>query len=362
MTAALDHDPPIDAVGLADRTIAGAVERSASDIHIEPSADAYEVRYRIDGVLQTVAHHPIEVGRAVVSRLMVMAELLTYRRDVPQEGRMTTAVPGSDRAIDLRLSIMPTTQGLRAAVRLPTETHQPQRLDDLRLPEHVVAGLLDFCRTDTGLLLLTGPAGSGKTTTIYALIEHIVAHQPGLSVVTLEDPVERDLPGVTQIEVTPFGELTYARALRSMLRQDPQVLMIGEVRDAETASLVLQAALSGHRMISTLHAGSPATAITRLLDMGLEPYQVTSALFGVVAQRLVRGADGDGAYRGRLPIAEFAAMTEPVRRTVLDRGDANTLQRALHKQPDYVTLDEAAGRAITAGLTDQAEISRVLGT
>ncbi len=143
------------------------------------------------------------------------------------------------------------------------------------------------------MLLLTGPAGSGKTTTIYALLEHLVAHSPGLSIMSLEDPVERDIPGVTQIEVSPFGQLTYERVLRSLLRQDPQVLVLGEIRDAITAGLAAQAALSGHRLISTMHAGSPGGAIVRLLEMGLEPYQIASGLFGVVAIRLVRAATGN---------------------------------------------------------------------
>ncbi len=200
---------------------------------------------------------------------------------------------------------MPTALGLRAAVRLPAELLQPRALEQLNLPARVLEGLKRFARSDAGMLLLTGPAGSGKTTTIYALLSYIAAVQPGLAIIALEDPVERTLEGVTQIEVAPHGQLTYERALKSILRQDPQVLMLGEIRDAPTASLALQAALAGHRLISTMHAGSVGGAIARLYEMGCAGYQITSALYGVVAQRLLRrwsaeppGYDGRSARRG----------------------------------------------------------------
>src|SRR5262249_2299050 len=255
------------------------------------------------------------------------------RLDIPQEGRLTTTVPSSSRELDLRLAIMPTTHGLRAAVRLPAELVQPRTLEDLHLPPRVVDGLNKFSAAESGMLILTGPAGSGKTTTIYALLQHIAKSSPGLSIVALEDPVERDLPGVTQIEVAPFGQLTYERALRSILRQDPQVLMLGEIRDAATATLALQAALSGHRLISTFHAATAAGAIARLIEMGAEPYQITSALFGVVSQRLLRKSDktAPGGYRGRVPVAELALMDDTTRAAVLRRDDATTLNALIAK-------------------------------
>ena len=211
------------------------------------------------------------------------------------------------------------------------------------------------------MLILTGPAGSGKTTTIYALLQHIAATSAGLSIVALEDPVERDLPGVTQIEVAPFGELTYERTLRSILRQDPQVLMLGEIRDGATASLAVQAALSGHRLVSTLHAASPAGAMARLLEMGVEPYQLTSAIFGAVSQRLLRKKAPDGAYRGRIPVAEFVTMDDALRRAILDRSDAATLEKIYAQQSAYRPMRAAAGDCIRGGLTDEAEVRRVLG-
>jgi type II secretory ATPase GspE/PulE/Tfp pilus assembly ATPase PilB-like protein len=222
--------------------------------------------------------------------------------------------------------------------------------------------LKQFAAGDAGMLLLTGPAGSGKTTTIYALLQYIARASAGLSIIALEDPVERDLPRVTQIQVTPFGELTYARALRSILRQDPQVLMLGEIRDAATAGLAIQAALSGHRLISTLHAGSCGGAIARLLEMGMEPYQVTSALFGVVAQRLLRRRNAQGGgYRGRAPVAEMGRVDAAVREAILGRADAGQIGRVLQQQVGYRSLEACAHELAEQGITDETEVRRVLG-
>jgi type II secretory ATPase GspE/PulE/Tfp pilus assembly ATPase PilB-like protein len=211
------------------------------------------------------------------------------------------------------------------------------------------------------MLILTGTAGSGKTTTIYALLRHISRVSPGLSIIALEDPVERDVPGVTQIEVSPFGQLTYDKALRSILRQDPQVLMLGEVRDAATASLAVQAALSGHRLITALHAATPAGALARLLEMGIEPYQLTSSIHAIVAQRLLRRrlADGRG-YHGRAPIAEFVAMDPTLKKTLLQRGDSDSLARAYQGQPGYQSLRDVGQLLVKQGVTDAAELGRVV--
>ena len=354
-------DPTLDARVLVDQLLDDAVRRRASDIHLEPTADGLEVRFRIDGMLETVATHDLLVGRSLVTRLMVMAHLLTYRLDVPQEGRASVVVASSAKALDLRLSVMPTTHGLRAAVRMPAELMQPHRLGELNLPAAVLAGLERFAASDSGMLILTGPAGSGKTTTIYALLQHIAEKSPGMSIVALEDPVERDIPGVTQIEVTPFGELTYERTLRSILRQDPQVLMLGEIRDGDTASVAVQAALSGHRLVSTLHAATPAGAIARLLEMGVEPYQLSSALYGVVAQRLLRRRDPEGGYAGRIPAAEFVEMDDSLRRGVLSRADAAQLQQAYASQAHFRPMRDAAGDLVREGITDADEVRRVFG-
>ena len=347
---------PTDARLRVDELLAQAAGARASDIHLEPLEQGYEVRLRVDGMLAPIQALDEATGRAMVSRLMVMAQLLTYRLDVPQEGRIPASVGGAD----LRVAVIPTANGLRAAVRLPVQSGSPQDLESLGLPPGALAGLLRFAAQDTGMLIVTGPAGSGKTTTIYALLRHMAARFPGQSIITLEDPVERKLAGVTQIEVRPHGELTYERALRSILRQDPQVLMLGEIRDAAVAGLALQAAMTGHRLICTLHAGSIASALGRLLDMGLEPHRMTSAVHGVLSQRLLRKA-ASGAYQGRFPIGEYAPLSPALRQAILDRRDVQDLQETLQSQPGHVTLRRCARDGVDQGLTDEAEVLRVLG-
>lgn len=373
------NDIPKQVSDLIDR----AINARASDIHLEPTAAGGEVRFRVDGLLRTEQILPTETTAAMVARLMVLANLLTYRRDVPQEGSAKVKVAGvagelvrrSDAAgfaessgeharrlhdVDLRISIMPTTHGLRAAVRLPADLSQSQSLDSLGLDPATLELIHSFIRTDGGVLAIVGPAGSGKTTTAYAILEAIAAHSPGLSIVSLEDPVERDLPAVTQIQVRPFGELSYAIALRSMLRQDPQVMMLGEVRDPETAGIALQAGLSGHRLVCTLHAADAAQAVSRLLEMGLEPYQISGSLFGVISQRLLRRKAADG-YRGRVPTSEAVKLDDTLRRQITTRATADELRQQYQSREGFVTLRHSADRATILGLTDALEISRVLG-
>jgi general secretion pathway protein E len=348
---------------LVDQLLADALAQRASDVHIEPALDACEIRFRIDGLLDTVRRVDATIGRAVVARLMVMARLLTYRQDIPQEGRVSMNVADGAQPVELRLAIMPTIHGLRAAVRMPAEYLHDDVLEKLGLPDRVLRGLLDFAATDAGMLILTGPAGAGKTTTIYALLRQISQTQSGISIITLEDPVERNLPGVTQIEVSPFGQLTYEKALRSILRQDPQVLMLGEIRDAATASLAVQAALSGHRLITTLHAATPGGAVARLLEMGIEPYQLTSSIHGVVSQRLARKKIFDkNVYSGRIPIAEMIIMDAALKKAVMERLDADGLKRVYQKQPGYQSLAESGRQLVSGAVTDEAELHRVLGS
>lgn len=358
MFRSMTIDPPVEGPLLTSQLLTAVVRQGASDLHLDPTADGYSVRLRIDGLLQPPSPLSISIGRAVVARLMAMAGLLTYRLDQPQEGRFQFV--DGDRQLDCRLAIIPARNGVRAAVRLPTQGDAQLTLDGLQLSDTATAGLKQFAAADSGMLVLCGPAGAGKTTTIYALLQHLVSHHSQVSVIALEDPVERDLPGVTQIEVSDSGSMTYERALRSVLRQDPQVIMLGEIRDAAAASLALQAALSGHRLICTLHASSCGGAIGRLLEMQIEPYQITSCLWGVLSQRLVRRKAGD-AYRGRVPLAEFVRMSPPLRSAILSRADVDALEAAAAGNPGYCSLRDAGRNLIQSGVTDEAELQRVLG-
>jgi len=342
-----------DVRSFVDEVLSVAMRERASDIHVEPGQEGYEIRLRIDGVLETTQRVPVETGRAVVTRLMVMANLLTYRLDVPQEGRISLS------NAEARLAVMPTIHGMRAAIRMPADHVQPAVLQDLGLPADVLDGLVNFAASECGMLILTGPAGSGKTTTIYALLRHIASTNPGLSIIALEDPVERNVPGVTQIEVSPFGQLTYEKALRSILRQDPQVLMLGEVRDAATASLAVQAALSGHRLITALHAATPAGAIARLMEMNIEPYQLTSSIHSIVSQRLIRRVgNSPGEYSGRVPVAEYVYMDPDLRSAVLGKCDAERLAGAYQGQSTWRAMRDVAQSLVTQRITDESEFRR----
>jgi type II secretory ATPase GspE/PulE/Tfp pilus assembly ATPase PilB-like protein len=330
-----------------DQWLVRAIEKRASDLHLEPVESGYEIRFRVDGRLHTESTLTQEVGRALVLQAMVRAELLTFRLNVPQEGRIVIQGLTQHAGMEARIAVIPTIRGVRGVFRLPAEATQPKGLENVGLPDNVKEGINNFVHSDSGMLLLVGPAGSGKTTTCYAVLERICQAQPGLSVVSLEDPVERRLPGVTQIEVTPFGELTYERALRSILRQDPQVLAIGEIRDAATAMLAVQAGLSGHRLVCTLHAGGPGQALSRLVEMGVAPYQTAGAVAGILSIRLVRRKGPSGS--GRIPVASFAKMNNEIAKAVLDGLSASQMDALFAKDPNYRDLAQEAKRLIDAG-------------
>jgi general secretion pathway protein E len=343
-----------------DSLIARAMTSRASDFHMEPIVSGYQIRLRVDGLLYTLDTISSELGEAMVNCMMVMGKLVIYRRDIPQEGRLTINVEAT-RKLELRLAVMPTVHGLRAVVRMPADLYQPQQLSDLLLPPSAVAFLEGFAHTDNGLLAVTGPAGSGKTTVIYTLMEHMARTQPGLSIVALEDPIERTLKGVTQIEIKTNGALDYHKALRSMMRQDPQVLFVGEIRDAETASITIQAALTGHRLLCTMHAGTPLAAFTRLLEMGIARYQITSSVYGLLNQRLVRRTV-QGKYSGRIPIAQFVRMNDAIKQAMVDDASTTTkLEGAIQNSPGFFSLKDYAAQLVKHGMTDQAEVQRVLG-
>jgi type II secretory ATPase GspE/PulE/Tfp pilus assembly ATPase PilB-like protein len=423
----LDAASPLYASKTVEMLLAAAQAAGASDVHLQPTAAGLAIRWRLDGVLQPVGEIARGSASDVVSRLKVLAELPTYRSDVPQEGRIRQEgerarageAAKQNGSVEMRVSTFPTLHGERAVVRLFAGGATYSFVNELGLPAEVEEVLTRALVETSGAILLTGPAGSGKTTTAYACLRQIgrqSSHSRNL--VTLEDPIEVALPGVSQSQVQPAAGFTLATGLRSLMRQDPEVVLVGEVRDRETAETVFQAALTGHLVISTFHAGSAAGAISRLLDMGIEPYLLTSGLRSVVHQRLVRrlcecatemvkGADrfepyGETntltqarsqsergrslgsddwlglrvstakkavgcdrcrhtGYSGRLVLAELLPpLAGVLRRAVLDRRDTAELARVA-VATGMTTVFRRACAAVEAGQTDPAEVRRVLG-
>lgn len=396
---------------LVDEILAEGVRRSASDVHFEPTPRAVEVRFRLDGVLQHVATLPRELAPNLVARLKVLADLLTYRLDIPQEGRLRDAL--AQYGVDMRVSTFPTIHGEKVAVRLFEAGHRSLDLEQLGLTPELLRDITALLQERTGAILLTGPSGSGKTTTIYACLRYLVRVGGGSRhIVTIEDPVEQVIEGVSQAQARPGTEFDFARGLRSLLRQDPEVIMIGEIRDPETAGIAIEAALTGHLVFSTLHAGSACGVISRLLDMGIESYLLTSGLRGILNQRLVRrlcpscrrgrgeetmgsvavgtdlrndsampsaaavvgmagtvGADrqriacerclGTG-YQGRILLAELLLLESPLRRAILAHADTAALEEAARSLGRPIIWD-VAERAVAEGITSPEEIQRVLG-
>jgi general secretion pathway protein E len=352
-----------DVVRLVDDLLKQAVESAASDVHFEPTGSNLAIKFRLDGVLSPVENLPAAMADNVIARLKVLGGLLTYRNDIPQEGRLELNGSASGKVTDVRLAVFPTLYGQRAVVRMFYRQENLLELDQLGFSPAVEGQLKIVASQNQGVLLLTGPAGSGK------------------SIVTLEDPVEIRIDGVTQVPITPHGQMTFPTALRSLVRQDPQVLMIGEIRDAETARIAIEAGLTGHMLMSTMHSGTPAGALLRLLEMGIEPYQVTSSIAAVVNQRLVRrlcekckkkestgraqptGCEacfGTG-FKGRLLIAEMVQLDSNLRQAILAKADMDELERLLHDR-GHVSILHDGRRLVESGLTTEAELAKACGT
>ena len=373
-------DARMDVVSLVEAILSQAVTSRATDIHFEPTAEGLVIKYRLDGLLVIMETLPKAVSDNCVARLKVLGGLLTYRNDIPQEGRIESAEGVYQDVTDLRLAIFPTIHGQRAVVRVLYQNDQLVDLEQLGFPASVLGHLQAFAHQSQGILLLTGPAGTGKSTTLAALMRTMLQVTPGRSIVTLEDPVEIRIPGVTQVQITPHGDMTFPVALRSLLRQDPQVLMIGEIRDAETARIGVEAGLTGHLLASTLHSGTPAGALLRLVEMGIEPYQVTSSVCAVINQRLVRrlcdhckleqadqtfeaaGCDHclHTGYVGRMLLAEAIQLDRTLRQAVLKRADLEEMEMILATQ-GRDTMAMHADQLIRDGHTSRQEIARVLG-
>ncbi|MGZ8362376.1 MAG: type II secretion system ATPase GspE [Caulobacteraceae bacterium] len=382
-------DAPV--VRAVNNLIARAAELRASDIHIEPEEDGLKVRFRIDGALVEQEPLPAHFRSAFVSRVKVMAELNIAERRLPQDGRIRQAVRG--RQIDLRIATSPTIHGEAVVMRLLDRSHVQLDFASLGFGGETLDAYLRLLSLPHGIILVTGPTGSGKTTTLYASLATLNA--PDRKILTIEDPIEYRLAGINQTQVNPQIGLTFAAALRSFLRQDPDTVMVGEIRDLETAQVAVQAALTGHGILSTLHTNSAASAVTRLLDMGVEPFLITSTINGVLAQRLVRRlcpscrephtadpamlkamghaagkaavtlyrprgcpACANSGFQGRVAILELIVMTEEVNRLVLSRAEAGEIQKAALAAGMRTMFEDGLAKA-QAGLTTLDEVLRV---
>ena len=277
-----ENDAPI--VRLLNAVIAESLKESASDIHIEPYEKEALVRFRLDGVLRTVLTPSIQIAPLLISRIKVMSKLDIAERRLPQDGRMAVRLGG--RSIDLRVSTMPSSHGERVVMRVLDKDTGKQQTSDLGMPEKTKEQLLDLISRPHGIILVTGPTGSGKTTTLYSALQQMDRQQR--NIMTVEDPVEYDLPGISQTQINLRAGMTFARGLRAILRQDPDVILIGEIRDGETAEIATQASLTGHLVLSTLHTNTAAGAITRLQDLGVDSFLLASTVRGIASQRLVR--------------------------------------------------------------------------
>lgn len=387
----LASEAPI--IRLVNLVIQRAVERRASDIHIEPFENWLKVRYRIDGMLHEVEAPPTSATAAVISRVKLMAKLNIAERRLPQDGRIKQRIQGKE--LDLRISTVPTVYGESVVMRLLDTENVELDFTAQGFDEKILKQFLKVLHLPHGIILVTGPTGSGKTTTLYAALS--VLNTAERKIITVEDPVEYQLDGINQIQVKPKIGLTFSSALRSIVRQDPDVIMIGEMRDLETASIAVQSALTGHLVLSTLHTNDAASGVTRLLDMGVEDYLLTSTINGILAQRLVRTlcekcrlpypalpevvdelnlrrlADADPiilykaggcdqcsgtGYRGRTEILEFLIVGEKIRRLILQHAEAGEIQKAA-LETGISTMQQDGLLKAVRGITSLEEVLRV---
>ncbi|MCC7277607.1 MAG: type II secretion system ATPase GspE [Chromatiaceae bacterium] len=379
-------------IRLVNQLIQKAVESRASDIHIEPFAEELKVRYRVDGILHEVPSPPVRSTAAIISRIKIMSKLNIAERRLPQDGRIPLRVQGKE--LDLRVSTVPTMFGESVVMRLLDKESVRFDLDALGFDGGPRARLDQIMEIPYGILLVTGPTGSGKSTTLYTVLSRLNTQER--KIITVEDPVEYQIPGINQIQVKPAIGMTFSGALRSIVRQDPDIIMVGEMRDLETARIAVQSALTGHLVLSTLHTNDAASGVTRLLDMGVEEYLLTSTINGILAQRLVRRLcpfcresyeplpevaakvrkslpDVDAiqlyravgcercnstGYRGRLVITEVLRMTDAIRRAVLEHATATVILR-LAIEEGMATMYQDGLRKCLDGRTTLEEVLRV---
>ena len=391
----LDVDDEAPIIRLVNSLLFRAAKERASDIHIEPMERELLVRFRIDGVLQEIIKPPKRYQNSIVSRVKVMGQLNIAEKRLPQDGRIRIKLAGRD--IDIRLSTIPCTFGERIVMRLLDKNTTLLDLQDIGMGPETMRGMDQVIRRSHGIVLVTGPTGSGKTTTLYAALSRI--NTPDLNILTVEDPVEYQIRGISQMAINPKIGLSFAAGLRSFLRQDPDVIMVGEIRDRETAEIAIQASLTGHLVFSTVHTNDAASAITRLVDMGVEPFLVASSLMAVMAQRLVRrvcqqcreayrptaeelkevGLTPDGVaragnptvyrakgcetcggsgYRGRTGIYELLMVDDDIRQLTLKNVDSTSIKRSGVHKGMRTLLDDGA-RKVLAGETTLAEVLSV---
>ncbi|WP_353987298.1 GspE/PulE family protein [Ruicaihuangia caeni] len=389
----LDDDAPI--VRFVNLLIGQAIADRASDIHIEPAENDVRVRYRIDGVLHEMQRAPKAIQNGVISRLKIMSEINIAERRIPQDGRMS--VRHSGRTIDLRVATLPTVWGEKVVMRILDSSSTSLQLQELALLEHNYEAFRRAYTKPYGMILVTGPTGSGKSTTLYTTLNTVA--RPEINVITVEDPVEYRMPGINQVQVNPKAGLTFASALRSILRSDPDVVLVGEIRDQETAQIAIEAALTGHLVLSTLHTNDAPSAITRLVEMEIEPFLVGSSVDCVVAQRLARRlcdrckegyqptptdllrmgfAEGGTAtelgeffrpvgcshcsntgFRGRVAVHEVMTVTEEIERLAVERASAMEIGRMAVSQGMLTLRQDGLAKAML-GLTSLDEVLRVV--
>jgi general secretion pathway protein E len=380
-------------IRLVSLIITNALDMRASDIHVEPFENRLSVRYRVDGVLHDVESPPKRLAAPVISRIKIMANLDIAERRLPQDGRIRLRVQGKE--IDLRVSTVPTMHGESVVMRILDKGGVALDFHKLGFAEDTLAAFIEVLQQPHGILLVTGPTGSGKTTTLYTALDRL--NQPDVKILTVEDPVEYQMVGINQIQVKPQIDLTFANALRSIVRQDPDVIMIGEIRDLETAQIAVQSALTGHMVLSTLHTNDAASTVNRLLDMGVDDYLLTSTVVGILAQRLVRklcphckepyralpeivtqlglakfAPTGDitlyhakgcsqcsqTGYMGRFCILEMLPMSDPLRSLIMKHVNSNDLKAQAQKD-GMVSMYEDGMRKALAGDTTFEEVLRV---
>jgi type II secretory ATPase GspE/PulE/Tfp pilus assembly ATPase PilB-like protein/8-oxo-dGTP pyrophosphatase MutT (NUDIX family) len=368
-------DQPV--IRLVDHVIADGIASRASDIHLEPGERGTVVRYRVDGVLREVMTLPRAIATPLTSRIKIMARLDIADRLRPQGGRARVGVGGSQ--IDLRVSTLPVAHGEKVVIRILDQRETARSLDALGFTQGTAGRIAKLLEARDGLVLVTGPTGSGKTTTLYAMLRQL--QQRGVNIVTVEDPVEYRIPGIVQVQVNEKAGLTFASALRSILRQDPDIVLIGEVRDRETAGIAIQAALTGHLVFATLHTTDASTSVMRLLDLGVERDKVAAALRGVLAQRLLRRACtdcagtrtesvgsgrasacavcGGGGYAGRLAMAEVVLVTPALERAIAEARSPGALT-AVARREGAESLWDAGMSHVRAGVTTEDELRRVV--